>query len=160
MMLNQKFSKMEVIEMAKDIEKRGLDFYRSQADKTNNEEIRELFLRLAGDEKDHFERFDNLGKSIKENSDYKEDHVYDEQVSTYLNALVEFAIFPGDELINKEFDSMEEVLKLAIQAEKDSILLYTEMLDQHSGITEDIIEKLIDEEKKHLQDLVKLNASL
>jgi len=159
-MLNQQFSKMEVIEMAKDIEKRGLNFYRSQADKTDNQEIRELFLRLAGDEKDHFQRFDNLGKSIKENSDYKEDHVYNEQVSTYLNALVEFAVFPGDELIDKEFDSMEEVLKLAIQAEKDSILLYTEMLDNHSGDTIDIIKKLIDEEKQHLLDLVKLDAKL
>ena len=159
-MLNQQFSKMEVIEMAKDIEKRGLDFYRSQADKTDNQEVRELFLRLAGDEKDHFERFNNIGKSIKENSDYKEDHVYNEEVSTYLNALVEFAIFPGDELIDKEFDSMEEVLKLAIQAEKDSILLYTEMVDNHSGDTVDIINKLIDEEKQHLLDLVNLDASL
>ena len=159
-MLNQQFSKMEVIEMAKDIEKRGLDFYRSQADKTDNQEVRELFLRLAGDEKDHFERFKNLGKAIKENSNEKEDHVYNEQVSTYLNALVEFAVFPGNELIDKEFDSMEEVLKLAIQAEKDSILLYTEMVDNHTGDTVDIIKKLIDEEKQHLLDLVKLDASL
>lgn len=159
-MLNQQFSKMEVIEMAKDIEKRGLNFYRSQADKTDNEEVRELFIRLAGDEKDHFERFNNLGKSIKENSNVKEDHVYNEEVSTYLNALVEFAVFPGDELIDKKFASIEEVLKLAIQAEKDSILLYTEMLDNHSGDTVDIIKKLIDEEKQHLLDLVKLDASL
>ncbi|MFW5993810.1 MAG: ferritin family protein, partial [Halanaerobiaceae bacterium] len=61
-MLNQQFSKMEVIEMAKDIEKRGLNFYRSQADKTDNKKVRELFLRLAGDEKDHFQRFDNIGE--------------------------------------------------------------------------------------------------
>jgi len=159
-MLNQQFSKMEVIEMAKDIEKRGLNFYRAQADKTDNKEIRELFLRLAGDEKDHFQKFENIGESIKENSDNQEDHVYNEEVSTYLNALVEFAVFPGDELIDKDFDSMEEVLKLAIQAEKDSILLYTEMLDNHSGDTVKIIKKLIDEEKQHLLDLVKLDASL
>lgn len=159
-MLNQQFSKMEVIEMAKDIEKRGLNFYRAQADKTDNEEVRELFLRLAGDEKDHFQRFENIAKSIKENSENNEDHVYDEEVSTYLNALVEFVVFPGDELIDKDFGSMEEVLKLAIQAEKDSILLYTEMLDNHSGDTVNIIKKLITEEKQHLLDLVKLDASL
>lgn len=158
-MLSEKFNELEVIEMAKDIEQRGLTFYRAQAENTDNDEIKQLFIRLAGDEKDHYQRFEEIGETIDTTSEVK-DYIYNEDVSAYLNALVEFVVFPTDAEASKQYDSMEEVFKLAIQAEKDSILIYTEMLDNHSGEARDIIKTLIKEEKQHLLDLVKLNAKL
>ncbi|MFW6380910.1 MAG: ferritin-like domain-containing protein [Bacillota bacterium] len=160
-MFDSKFGAAEVIEMAKDIEKRGQEFYEIRAEKTDNQELKDLLLRLASDEKDHYQRFTELANQFelesKENS-----YVYNEEVSAYLNALVEFAVFPVEGRIDKQLEEMSvgDVLGIAIRAEKDSILFYQEMLEHNQGRTAGVIKKLIDEEKGHLLDLVRMDARL
>ena len=159
-MFKSKFNSMEVIEMAKDIEKKGLDFYQKQAKKTDNEELKKLLLKLAEDEKDHYEAFAEMEKEAEQKANVNTDYVYDQEVSAYLNALIEFTVFPSDSEVEDKINTIEDILDLAIKAEKDSILFYQEMLAQNKGETAKILRKLIKEEKQHLLDLVKYDAEM
>lgn len=152
--MKERFSALEVIEMAKDIEIRGKDFYIKHADATESEDLENLFRKLASDEQDHYERFVNLAEQLKENEEEAE-YLYEEEVSAYFKYLVELSVFPeleSEESVEALHD-VEKALKLAIQAEKDSILFYREMCDYNEGKTIDAIKKLIEEEKQHLKDL-------
>jgi len=159
-MFGQKFNSVEVIEMAKDIEKRGLDFYENQAKKTEEGELKDLLLKLAKDEKDHYETFSKMLEKAKELTDTDYDYVYGEDVSAYLRALIEFTVFPSEEEVEENINSIDDILELAINAEKDSILFYREMMEYNNEDTNKILKKLVDEEKQHLLDLVKYDAEL
>lgn len=159
-MFDVKFNSVEVIEMAKNIEKRGLDFYKKQAAKTNDKELKKLLVKLANDEQDHYDIFSEMLDRAKELTDTDSDYVYDEDVSAYLNALIEFTVFPAEAEVEDRLNSVEDVLELAINAEKDSILFYREMMDYNNEKTNEILKKLVDEEKQHLLDLVKYDAEL
>lgn len=159
-MFDTKFNSIEVIEMAKDIEKRGLDFYQSQAKKTDKKELKKLLLKLAEDEQDHYDTFAEMEKKAKNETDMDTAYVYDEEVSAYLNALIEFTVFPSESEVEDRLNTIEDVLDLAIKAEKDSILFYREMIDYNDGQTAKVLRKLVREEKQHLLDLVKYDAEL
>lgn len=157
--MDNKFNVIEVIEMAKDIEKRGYDFYKNQSEKTQNKELKELFTKLADDELDHYNRFEELGEMIKEQTKKELEYVYDPEVSAYLEAIVEFTIFPAEEGV--EISDIIDAVQIAIYAEKDSILFYNEMLEHNDDDqTAVILKKLIKEEKQHLLDLVRYDAEL
>jgi len=156
--VENRFNAVEVIEMAKDIEERGHNFYKNQAEKTQDKELKKLFSKLAEDELDHYKRFEELGNLLKDGSRKELEYVYDPDVSAYLEAIVEFTIFPVDEAV--EIKDIVDAVQIAIYAEKDSILFYTEMLEYNEGQTADILKELIKEEKKHLLDLVRYDAKL
>lgn len=154
--MKARFNALEVMEMAKDIEKRGKNFYLKHADATDNRDLRELFRRLAADEQDHYEKFVALTSDLKSNQS-EADYLYEEEVSAYFDYLVEYSIFPAadSEEAVEALNDVEKALKLAIQAEKDSILFYREMCDNNDGKTITALEQLIEEEKDHLRDLGK-----
>ncbi len=159
-MFGQKFNSVEVIEMAKDIEKRGLDFYKKQAKKTEDGKLKDLLLKLAEDEQDHYDTFSKMLDKAKDLTDTDSDYVYGEDVSAYLRALIEFTVFPSEEEVEDKIHSIEDILELAINAEKDSILFYREMMEYNNEDTNKILKRLVDEEKQHLLDLVKYDAEL
>ncbi|MFP4016048.1 MAG: ferritin-like domain-containing protein [Halanaerobiales bacterium] len=156
--MKDRFNAIEVIEMAKDIEKRGHEFYKNQADLATEQELKNLFAKLAEDELDHYERFEKLSKVIKDVNRDQLEYVYDPEVSAYLEALVEFTIFPAEEGV--EIKDIVDALQIAIYAEKDSILFYSEMLKHNDDQTAVVLKKLIEEEKQHLLDLVRYDAEL
>ncbi|MFW5996278.1 MAG: ferritin family protein [Halanaerobiaceae bacterium] len=156
-MLDSSFNAVEVLEMAKDIEKNGRDFYKKYANKTGDHEFKQLLEKLAADEEDHYQTFDQLSKQVKEETGDKVNYVYDPEVSAYLDALVEFTVFPPD--LSLDLEDYDEIITRAIRAEKDSILLYQEMLASNRGEkTRNVLTRLIAEEKQHLLDLLKYNA--
>ena len=154
--MKDKFNALEVMEMAKDIEKRGKKFYLKHAEATENRDLREFFKRLAQDEQDHYEKFAALTQELREGND-DADYLYEEHVSAYFNYLVEYSVFPKDDSEEslEALNDVEKALKLAIQAEKDSILFYREMCEYNEGETIEVVEKLIDQEKEHLRSLGK-----
>lgn len=154
--MKEKFSSLEVMEMAKDIEKRGKKFYLKHAEATENRDLKELFKQLASDEQDHYEKFVALTEELEDEGE-EADYLYEEDVSAYFNYLVEYSVFPKDDSEEsiEALNDVEKALKLAIQAEKDSILFYKEMCENNEGKTIEAVEKLIKQEKDHLRALGK-----
>jgi len=71
--------------------------------------------------------------------------------------MISSTVFPSQEEqdeIFKRIDGIVDVLKIGIQAEKDSILYYTQMVISSKFVeAKDAFRRLIKEEKKHLIDL-------
>ncbi|SRR6056297_2398563 len=153
-MLSDKFNVIEMLEMAKEIEDRGYRLYSTHAKETDDAKLKKIFNKLASDEKDHYNTFDKLEKEYKDKK--QKDYSYLEriEVNDYLQSLVQFEVFPqGESEELKEMDTAQ-VLDRAIQSEKDSILLYRELIPYNEGKTKEVLEQLINEEKEHYVSLV------
>ena len=141
-MLKNKFNVFEMLEMAKEIENRGYRLYSTQAEVVEDKELKKLFNKLASDEQDHYNTFDKLEKRYKENEEKDYSYVEDVKVNDYLRSLVEYEVFPKGERKELKDMEVEEVLDRAIQSEKDSILLYQELVPYNNEETKEILYRL------------------
>ena len=113
---------------------------------------------VTHEEADHARVFGDLYERAFDSKDFDDTYLFD-RVSAYFNSIVRSLIFPSDEeqdAILDAIEDVEDVLRLGIQVEKDSILFYTEMI-VHSKYVEakNAFRELLRQEKKHLRDLQK-----
>jgi rubrerythrin len=145
------FSADDVFEMAERMERNGVAFYRSAAEKAGDAEVERMLLKLAAMEEEHEKIFTKMRARLTEES--KEKTVFDpeDEAVLYLRALADTRVF-----FKKEIDvaSMTEVLKSAIVAEKDSIVFYLGMKDAvPDKMGKENIEGIIKEEMGHIKVL-------
>jgi len=154
------FSGGDLINIAIDIERRGIMFYDIMAKSTDNEDARAVFEELAEMEREHIKIFeDMLGEADKHQSREASSTGYSE----YLQALLDDAVFTDDMITSEmatQADSDIKALELGMRAEKDSILFYYEMKDIMPRRTVPIIDRIIAEEKTHLQQLSEIKKKL
>lgn len=156
---------LEALKIAIAIEKRGETFYRKAALKVADESIKAMLEDMARDEEEHKTIFQELyGEFLKKKDDFDDMYLYDQEVVSYFNAIADTLVFPDDEeqlrIINNIKD-VRDVLRFGIQAEKDSILLYTEMVIYSKfDDVKNVFRKLLREEKNHLIDLQNRLAEL
>ena len=144
-----KFNAKEIFEMAEQIERNGYQFYRKAANATKDETIKKFLLGLADMEVAHEKTF--IGMKDQLTAKEKEEVVFDpyEETAAYIQALVDTRVFYEREI---DMSSVEEVLKEAISAEKESIVFYIGMKDmvpQDQGKQK--IDDIIREEMGHIQ---------
>ncbi len=153
------FSSNELISMAISIEKNGVVFYDIMAKSTENPEAKQIFQILANMERGHIEVFNKL----LDETDNSPPVGLDEEYNNYFQTLVDNAVFT-DEAINSEMvattNSDLAALELGINAEKDSLLFYYEMKNVVPPPVTAAINKIITEEKLHLQQLSELKKRL
>jgi rubrerythrin len=143
------FSADDVFVLAEDIEVNGMEFYRNAAGKVEDPSHKKLLLDLADMEVTHKKIFTEMRKELAGKE--KAETVFDPEgeALAYIKALADIRVF-----FEKEIDtsSMEEILKAAITAEKDSIVLYTgmkEMVPEKFGRHR--IDTIIKEEMGHIR---------
>lgn len=152
------FNDLEALKIAIDIEKRGERFYTIAANKLKDNGVRGMLMELAQQEREHADTFESLyNNAVRDKEKFDDTYLFEPEISAYLSAMVQTVVFPSDEeqdRIMKNINDIEDVLNLGIQAEKDSILFYTEMI-MYSKLVEakEAFRKLLKEEKKHLIDL-------
>ncbi|MBE9535896.1 MAG: ferritin family protein [Proteobacteria bacterium] len=154
------FSASEVVTMAVEIEKNGMAFYNALAARSKNEKAKELYTFLAAEEVRHKVTFQKLLDGLKkmELTAFEED-----EYNNYLGALTSSRIFRSDvnlDDILAEADTDVKAMNLAIDAEKDAILFYYELLGQALSENSKAIEHIIKEEKNHMAKLICLRAEL
>ncbi|MBO8161202.1 MAG: ferritin family protein [Thermosipho sp. (in: Bacteria)] len=140
----------ELLGVALKIEGAGYSYYTKLAQKSSDK-VRALFEELANDERTHAKTFEEI---IKEYEDKNLGNLNEEEIG-YATTYAQEIIFPklNDDSIPS---TLRDALKKAIEVEKDSIIFYT---DIQALIPElKLLEKIIEEEKKHLKKLtMKLN---
>lgn len=151
--MNYDFNANEVLIMAQKIEQNGAKFYRDAADKANDAESKEMLLELAAMEDDHEKTFIELQKTLTEEEKKSQTFDPDNEAVLYCKSLADMRVF-----FEKEIDtsSLEDVLKSAIVAEKDSIVFYLglqELVPESLGA--DKISAVIKEEMAHIRILAK-----
>lgn len=153
------FSASEVVTMAIEIERNGMIFYNSMAAKSDNEAATELFTFLAAEEIKHKGTFQKMLEGLKKIELSASDQ---EEYNSYLRALTSSRIFNKDVDMDEFVKDLDELaaINIAIEAEKDSILFYYELLDQSLAEDREDIERVIHEEKSHYARLTKLKNDL
>ena len=152
------FNDLEAFKIAIDIEKSGERFYIKAANRIEEASIRDMLLELAHQEREHADTFERLyNQTAKEKDELDDTYLFEPEISQYLAAIVQTTVFPGeekqDEVLTNNKD-VEDVLKIGIQDEKESILFYTEMIIYSKLVdAKEAFRKLVKEEKKHLIDL-------
>ena len=150
----ENFNDAEALKIAMNVEEEGLEFYTTLTKNTKDCTIREVFSKLASDEKEHLSRFQKAYLEITSPTNTMEG-CEDYTVDLYLKYLVFTGIFAkkGDaRRIANEVKTDIDGLKIGIQAEKDSILYYTEAAKNTRFNTgKQTFEQLAIEEKKHLK---------
>ena len=118
------FTADDVFEMAGQMERNGAAFYREAAGSVSDETAQKMLLGLAEMEDEHEKTFADMRKELA--AAEKAQTVFDPQGEAvfYLRALADTRVF-----FEKQIDttSMREILKSAIEAEKDSIVFYLGM---------------------------------
>lgn len=125
------FSDLEGLRIAMAIEARGREFYQQAFEKAKEDSHKQLFCLLRNEEVIHLETFTEIFNKINENKEAaSEEYLFDSETSRYLTVLAEGYIFPtveNSEIKIAEVTTVQEILTMAIQAEKDSILFYDEL---------------------------------
>ncbi len=147
------FNADEVFEMAEQIERNGAKFYRDAAKSITDAANKDLLLSLSKMEEAHEKTFESMRTELT--SGEKASTVFDPsgEASLYLRALADTRVF-----FEKKIDltSMMEILKSAIEAEKDSIVFYLGMKEAvPASLGQDRIDRIIKEEMGHIRMLSK-----
>ena len=151
------FNAGEIFQLAIDIEKNGIEFYSEVQRATEDPELRELFSVLGSEEMEHKKRFEELLADLPE--DLKRPTVFDpdNDLGMYLQTLADQHVFSkGKDLQAQlaEIRTVTDALKLALQCEKDSVILYLSMQEAAcEGKARDFISLLIKEEQQHVRRL-------
>lgn len=158
------FSADEVFEMAEQIERSAARFYREAATKAPERSTEDLFLRLAGMEDSHQRTFQEMRRTLSDQEKGGTTFDPEGEASLYLQALADDRGSEGkrnrmEELTGRE--STQELLEIAIEAEKNSILYYVglkPLVSERTG--KDKVEGIIREEVRHAADLRRELAAL
>jgi len=147
------FNADEIFEMAEQMERNGAKFYRDAAETAADAANKELLTGLSKMEEAHEKMFKSMRAELT--AAEKASTVFDPsgEAALYLRALVDSRVF-----FKKEIDvtSMVEILKSAIEAEKDSIVFYLGMKEGvPKNLGKDRIEVIIKEEMGHIRLLSK-----
>lgn len=147
------FSADDIFEIAEQMERNGGTFYRNAAEAVSEDSAKKLLLELAAMEDDHEKTFADMRKGLSLSE--KAATAFDPagESALYLRALADTKVF-----FEKEIDvtSLKEILKSAIEAEKDAIVFYLGMRDavpDNKG--KDKMDIIIKEEMGHIRLLSK-----
>jgi len=149
------FNADEIFEMAEQIERNGVTFYRAAAEKLPF--VRQVLLDLAAMEKEHEKTFADIRAQLSGRE--QEPMVFDPdgEAQMYLRVVADGQVFdvkaePAEQLTGQE--TPEDILKIAIALEKDSIAFYAglkECVPPRAG--KDKVEEIIREEFGHIATL-------
>ncbi len=154
------FSGSELLEIALGIERNGVAFYQALANNTQNKDAKAIYDYLASEEKKHLNTFRGL---LNTAGQYQPPEDYAEEYMLYLKSLVDNSVFSNITEAKQKAERISseiEALDTGVQAEKDSILFYTEMQNFVRQPDQKIVLNIIDEEKAHMRQLSQLKRML
>lgn len=147
------FSGSELVDVALGIERNGVAYYSSLAELTMDALLKDTYNYLASMERTHLEIFQNMLDSIgKYQPKYAGES--EEEYELYLKALIDSVVFTDDEVARqmaRNASSPAEAIQIALGAEKDSIIFYSEMRDFLPERDRPVADKVINEEKSHVR---------
>lgn len=144
------FTPREVLDIAIRIERNGETIYRKAIEHVPDIELKDALEWMADEEVQHIEWFSSLKETLQETSGV----MADELNSDMLMDLIGDQSFTLKDVDFSGINNLDELVGIFIEFEKDGILFY-EMLTPFvkSRETLDHLQKIIAEEKRHIQQL-------
>jgi rubrerythrin len=153
--MSETYNADEVFAMAEEIEREGTAFYRAAAERLKNDgPIRSLLLELADWEAEHEEIFRILREKLRDAPESQIDWRFNEETELYLRARAEAKVFAPEKDADQmaaECRDLGDVLLLAIDKEKDSVVFYASLSESvPEGLGKAKIGPIIAEEIRHI----------
>lgn len=153
------FNPREIIKIAINIEENGKKLYQALEGKAKDKKLKLICKYLKEQEEVHRQIFqemlDNIGEYIV--------HEFSPgEYEAYLRAIATEYIFTQEIIegkVKKGFGSDMEAVEFGIFVEKESILTYSALREYILPGKQAVLDKVIDEERKHLIDLIALKDS-
>ena len=147
------FSAAELLDIAVGIERNGVAYYDSLSQATGDPGLKKTYEQLADMERHHVDVFQQMRSSLSGAGAVVpvEDEV---EYGAYLKALIDSSVFTNDRVareLARRAEGPAEALQLALGAEKDSILFYTEMRDLVPQRQREAVDNIIKEERSHVR---------
>ena len=142
------FNAKEAFKLARKLESEGISFYKKVLNMVKDSKVKEVLFYLLGEEEAHLQLFEKMvEREDPEALNDSGDDVLD---------ILDTGVFPllKDEALTTDLD---KALQLGINIEKRSLAFYLEMVkhtDNEEGKV--ALKKIIDEEKKHWEELKRL----
>ncbi len=155
--MNISFNAIEVFEIAERIERNSVKFYLRAAEVISDHDLCQILLSLAEFEKEHEETFANMRKQISNKEWELITFDPENEMTLYLQTIADSHIFgpkkdPSEQLKDKE--TADDILKYAIEAEKNSIIFYLGLKNFVSAKAgKDKVDEIIKEEMDHIAEL-------
>jgi rubrerythrin len=155
-------AEISVIDFAVRQEEYGASFYVKAAEKFKGTELAGLFVKLAKEEAKHLQELIDLQASAMRKG--VEECFRAVEVDDYLDAVIREGLLPGGDKASERLEqikTVEDACRIAMQAEKNAILLYTELakLSKDKG-QKKILEAMIREEKAHMAKIAGMRADI
>ena len=150
-----------VFDFAVKAEKDGMDFYMKAAKKfAADQDLKNLFVSLAKEEATHMKIF--LDFKAQAEGKGVDQFLKSPEIDAYLESIVQEGLFPKGDTVNKRLEKVETVAQaaaVAMAAEKNAILLYTELAKlSRDKSQKKFFEKIAKEEKSHVVMVANLRA--
>lgn len=146
----------QLVEMSIEVERKGEAFYREAVGGAKEERVRTLLQALARDERRHAEMFRSL---LPEREETK--GILPEESQPYIESIVRMSL---QSYLSRAGEvakgSATEVLDFALGFEKETLLFYYSLRDYIARSALPTIERIISEEKTHIQRIAALRGSL
>jgi rubrerythrin len=151
------FSAEEIMDIAIKMEKNGENYYLKGLEKISNPSLGPILRLLADEEAQHARWLLEMKQSLRISP---EDLEMAEISGRLLQKIVGDRKFSLDEADLSEEDTVEELINVAIEFEKDTILFY-EMLATISDDPEsiEVLNRIIEEENHHIRLLQEYTTS-
>jgi rubrerythrin len=150
--------------MAEEIERNGAKFYRQAAAGTKDASTKKFLTDMAVMEDGHLDIFQKMRQQLTDSDKVPVTYDPENQAALYLQSMAdargyEGKISPSIELTGKE--SLEDVLSIAINAERNSVVFYVGLKTLvKSDTSKAQVDKIIGEERAHIATLQKKLVSL
>ena len=149
----------EVIEIATQLEESGEAFYNAAAERATGVEVKALFEELAVQEQYHRRAFQQMGRDAVEIALSPEQW---DEFEAYTGALLKNSFFAKPEnALNQAAQAEDErsALQAALSFEKEAMLFFHELGEAVQGHDREIVGRIIQEEKQHVQRLSAILAT-
>jgi rubrerythrin len=146
------FNVSEILEMAIEIERNGQKFYKKAAQIVADSNVKKFLLDIADMEVRH----EKIFREMKEQLAEKQVAVFDpdNEASLYLQAMADGNVFDLKTDLSRKLtgkEPVDQIFRMAVQAEKDSIVYYVGLEDYVDGKeSKEKVDKIIEEEKGHI----------
>lgn len=153
------FEVSEVFQFAIRIEENGEKFYRHVADNAARQNVRSLFTYLADAEVVHEKTFADMLSTVRTYAPFES---HPGEYFAYLRAFVDGVLFNEDEMKERMSDVTDIVaaIDFGIRKELQSIQYYEEIKKFVPKGQHGILERVINEERKHFVDLTELREQV
>jgi rubrerythrin len=154
------FTGADALDMAIQIERRGIDFYHKAATASNDDNVREVFDLLRGEEEKHAHIFREMKERYE---DFNIPESYPGETSSYLDSFTKGEVFSedsGPSEIGEKIGNPIQAVEFAMGIERNSILFYSGLKRVIRKSERDVIEEVITEEHGHIRKLTDLKRKL